>query len=101
MDRDPRYRGTQAALDFVVLYHRLMARRRGRPISNIRGGHNKKLSALQDYALKDYIFMLYRANININITEIQRAISRLLYYVIGDRKSIVSRWWTKAWLIYN
>jgi hypothetical protein len=70
IDRDPRYRGTQAALDFVVPYHRLMARRRGRPISNTRGGHNKKLSAPQDYALKDYIFMLYGANTNANTTEI-------------------------------
>jgi hypothetical protein len=96
MDRDPRYRGTQAVLDFIVLYHRLMARRRGRPISNTRGRHNKKLSAPQDYALKDYIFMLHGANINANITKIQQAVNRLLYYVIGDRKSIVLRRWTKA-----
>jgi hypothetical protein len=68
----------------MVLYYRLMAQQRGRPISNTRGGHNKKLSAPQDYALKDYIFMLHGANINANTTKIQRATSRLLYYVIGD-----------------
>jgi hypothetical protein len=70
MDQDPRYRGTQAALDFMVLYHCLMAQRRGQPTSNTRGGHNKKLSAPQDYALKDYIFMLHGANTNANMTEI-------------------------------
>jgi hypothetical protein len=45
--------------------------------------------------------MLHGANTNANTTEIQRAASRLLYYVIGDRKSTVSRRWTKAWLIHN
>ena len=44
-----------------------MARRRGRLVSNTRGGYNKKLAALQDYALKDYIFMLYRAGTVANL----------------------------------
>jgi hypothetical protein len=54
----------------MVPYHCLMAQRRGQPTSNTRGGHNKKLSAPQDYALKDYIFMLHGANTNANMTEI-------------------------------
>ena len=45
--------------------------------------------------------MLHGANMNANMTEIQQAVSRLLYYVIGDRKSTVSRRWTKAWIVRN
>lgn len=45
MDADPKLKGTAAAAKFIALYHRLMACRRGRPASNSRGGHNKKLSA--------------------------------------------------------
>ena len=75
-----------------------MARRRGRPASNTRGGHNKKLAAPQDYALKDYIFMLYRAGTAANLEVIQTAAGRLLYYALGDYTSLVLRRWTKAWM---
>jgi hypothetical protein len=46
MDQDPRLRGTKATVQFVVPYNRLMARQRGRPASNSRGGYNKKLLVL-------------------------------------------------------
>jgi hypothetical protein len=48
MDKDPSLKGTKAAAKFGALYNRLMARRRGRPISNTRRGHNKKLSIPKD-----------------------------------------------------
>ena len=73
-----------------------MARRRGRLASNTRGGHNKKLAAPQDYALKDYIFILYGAGTAANLEVIQTAAGRLLYYASGDHTSLVSRRWTKA-----
>ncbi|OCK89347.1 uncharacterized protein K441DRAFT_487004, partial [Cenococcum geophilum 1.58] len=86
------------AAKFLAPYHRLMARRRGRPASNTRGGHNKKLAAPQDYALKDYIFMLYGAGTAANLEVIQTATRRLLYYASGDRTSLVSQRWIKAWM---
>ena len=45
MDADPKLTGTAAVAKFQAPYHQLMARRRGRPVSNTRGGHNKKLTA--------------------------------------------------------
>jgi hypothetical protein len=45
MDADPKLTGTAATAKFQAPYHRLMARRRGRLVSNTRGGHNKKLAA--------------------------------------------------------
>jgi hypothetical protein len=44
MDRDPYLKGAAAARTYNANYTRLMARRRGRPASNTRGGHNKKLT---------------------------------------------------------
>ena len=73
-----------------------MARQWGRLASNTRGGHNKKLAVPQDYALKDYIFMLYRAGTVANLKAIQTAAGRLLYYALGDRISLVLQRWTKA-----
>jgi hypothetical protein len=57
MDEDSTLKGTKAALQFGASYQRLMARRHGRPASHNRGGHNKKLSAPQDDALREYILM--------------------------------------------
>ena len=58
IDNDPYLRGTKAAKQFGAPYERLMARRHGRLPSHSRGGQNKKLSAPQDDALKEYILML-------------------------------------------
>jgi hypothetical protein len=95
IDRDPKLKETKAAVQYGAPYHQLMARRRGRPASNTRGGHNKKLSAPEDSALKDYIFMLYSAGTSANTNETQTAASRLLYYVSGDTKASISCRWTK------
>ena len=91
MDQDPRLRGTKAAVQFVVPYDRLMARRRGRPASNSRGGHNKKLSVPQDKSLRDYLLMLYTSGRSPNLEIIQTSASRLVYYDTGDIDSSVSR----------
>jgi hypothetical protein len=101
MDKDPKLKGTKAALRYGAPYDRLIRRRQGRRASNTRGGHNKKLSVPQDGALKDYIMMLYSAGTSANLDEIHTAASRLLYYVLGDPKSAPSRWWTKAWITQN
>jgi hypothetical protein len=97
MDADPKLKGTAAVAKFMALYHRLIARRRGRLASNLRRGHNKKLLAPQDDALKDYIFMLYVAKTLANLKVIQNAAKQLLYYAFGNNK-LVSRRWTKAWI---
>jgi hypothetical protein len=98
MDNDPFLKGKAAALQFRAPYHRLMARRRGRPASHTRGGHNKKLLAPQDHALKDYILMLHASGRSANLEAIQISASRLVYYDTGDIESAVSRRWTKAWI---
>jgi len=43
MDANPRLKGTTAAQQFGAPYNQLMACWRGRPVSNTRGGYNKKL----------------------------------------------------------
>ncbi len=43
IDADPTLQGTDAAKQYNAIYQRLMARRRGRPSSSTRGGHNQKL----------------------------------------------------------
>ncbi|OCK99339.1 uncharacterized protein K441DRAFT_673656 [Cenococcum geophilum 1.58] len=96
MDANPRLKGTTAAQQFGAPYDRLMARRRGRPASNTRGGHNKKLDVPQDQALRDYLMMLAGAGTEANLAEVKNAASRLLYYESGDPTKTVSRRWTKA-----
>jgi hypothetical protein len=67
MDADPHLKGTDAAKKYGAIYQRLMARRRGRPASNTRGGHNKKLENLQDHIVQDYLLMLYHAGTSANL----------------------------------
>jgi hypothetical protein len=90
MDNNPYLRGTKAAKQFGALYERLMARRHGRPPSHSRGGQNKKLSAPQDDALKEYILMLQYSGRGANIHEIRAATGRLLFWSSGDSNSLVS-----------
>ena len=99
MDNDPYLRGMKAAKQFGAPYERLMARRRGRPPSHSRGGQNKKLSAPQDDALKEYILMLQYSGRGANIHEIRAAAGRLLFWSSGDSNSLVSIRWTKAWMV--
>ena len=76
---------TTSALDrFEESKHmrRLMARRRGRPASNMRGGHNKKLDVPQDQALRDYLIMLAGAGIEANLAKIKKI--QLLDYCITN-----------------
>ena len=67
MDKDPTLKGAEAARWYNAIYSRLMARRKGRPSSNMRGGQNKKLSEPQDHALKDYLLMLHWAGTSANM----------------------------------
>jgi hypothetical protein len=70
MDNDPKLKGIAAAARFGAPYYRLMARRRGRPPSHTRGGHNKKLLVPQDNLLKDCILMLYHSSHSVNLEAI-------------------------------
>ncbi|PMD59978.1 uncharacterized protein K444DRAFT_722905 [Hyaloscypha bicolor E] len=90
MDQDPRLRGTKATVQFVVLYDRLMARRRGRPASNSRSGYNKKLSVLQDKSLRDYLLILYTSGRSPNLEIIQISASRLVYYNTSNINSSIA-----------
>ena len=96
MDEDPTLTGVAAATHFRANYQQLMARRRGRPPSNSRGGHNKKLSTPQDSALKDYLLLLYHAGTSANLEQVVLAANRLLFY--AGSTDTVSRRWAKRWL---
>jgi len=75
-----------------------LARRRGRPASHPRGGHDKKLTTPQDGALKEYILMLQYSGHGANLHEIRVAAGRLLYFTTGNSNSSVSVRWTKRWM---
>lgn len=98
MNGDPSLKGSKATKQFNAPYDRLMARRRGRPASNTRGGHNTKLNRPQDEALKDYILMLQASRNGANMDSINSATNRLLFYQTGDPAITCSRRWTKAWM---
>jgi hypothetical protein len=66
MDTNPCLKASDAAFQFNAPYYRLLRRRRGILPSYTRGGHNKKLSAVQDQALRDYIVILYNCGISTN-----------------------------------
>lgn len=98
MDADPRLKAAEAARQFGAPYYRLIGRRKGVPPSNSRGGHNKKLSIVQDQALRDYIFMLHSCGTPANQDTVKLAANRLLYYNSGNLESSVSTRWTKNWI---
>jgi hypothetical protein len=95
MDANPRLKATR---QFKVPYRRLLRRRQGMPPSNSRGGHNKKLSTVQDTALKEYIFMLYSCGTPANIETTKIAANRLLFYSTSDSSITVSKRWVRAWV---
>ena len=96
MDEDPTLSGKAAACKYHASYYQLLARRRGRPPSNSRGGHNKKLSLPQDSALIDYLTLLYHAGTPANLEQVVLASNRLLFY--SGSTDTVSRRWAKRWL---
>ena len=80
MDADPTLKGTDAAKQYNAIYDRLMARRRGRPSSSTRGGHNQKLQDPQNYAVQDYLTMLHYAGTSANLEALVLAANRVLFY---------------------
>jgi hypothetical protein len=80
MDADPTLKGTDAAKQYNANYHQLMTRRRGRPSSSIRGGHNQKLQDPQNYAVQDYLAMLHYASTSANLKALVLAANRVLFY---------------------
>lgn len=68
------------------------------PPSHTRGGHNKKLSAVQDQALRDYIFMLHNCGMYANLDTVRLPANRLLFYSTGNVTNTVSFRWTRAWI---
>lgn len=98
MDANPRLKASVAARQFNAPYQSLLRRRRGVPPSNTRGGHNKKLSTVQDQALRDYIYMLHGCGTSANMENIQIAANRLLFYSTGSLNNTVSRRWVKQWI---
>jgi hypothetical protein len=76
---------------YRAIYQRLIARRRGRPVSNTRGGYNKKLENPQDHAVQDYLLMLYHAGTSANLEALIVAANRVLFYS-GKSSNISQRW---------
>jgi hypothetical protein len=99
MDLDPSPKGTVAAREFGANYTRLMACRRGRPASNTRGGHNKKLTIPQDSAVKEYLLFLHALGTSPDREVIILALNCVLYYC-GSNATVSTRW-AKSWLSCN
>ena len=97
MDADPTLKGTDAAKQHNAIYHWLMARRRGRPSSSTRGGHNQKLQNPQNHAVQDYLTMLHYAGTSANLEALVLAANRVLFY--SGSTGTVSRKWAKRWMI--
>ena len=73
-----------------------MARQRGRPASNTREEHNKKLDISQNDVLKDYLILLHNLGTSPNREVLITAANRLLYY--SGSSFTVSARWAKKWL---
>jgi hypothetical protein len=99
MDLDPSLKGTVAAREFGANYTRLMARRRGRPASNTRSGHNKKLTIPQNSVVKEYLLFLHALGTSLNREVLILASNRVLYY--SSSNATVSTRWAKSWLVRN
>jgi hypothetical protein len=84
MDHDPSLKGTDAACEFGANYTRLMVCRRGRPVSNTCGGHNKKLTTPQDSTVKEYILFLHTLRTSLNCEVLIFASNCVLYYYSSD-----------------
>lgn len=77
-------------------YKRLRGRLRGIPPSSTRGGHNKKLSIIEDNVLKDFLYMCYRLG---HLPSIENVIAAANLILCAEgRSTTVSRRWTKAWI---
>jgi hypothetical protein len=70
MDANPRLSATKATCQFSTPYYRLHTRQKGHLDSVTRGRTNKKLSTVQDSALKEYILMLYNCSTSLNLNSI-------------------------------
>ena len=70
MDANPRLSATKAARQFSAPYQRLLARQKGRLYSATRGRTNKKLSTVQDSALKEYILILHGCGTSLNLDSV-------------------------------
>ncbi len=57
--QNPSLKIAQAARTTRAPYNRLRGRLAGKPPSSSRGGHNKKLSTIEDNALKDYLLVAH------------------------------------------
>jgi hypothetical protein len=67
IDANPWLKGTTAVQQFGAPYNQLIAHQRGRPASNTREGHNKKLNIPQNQALRDYPIILTGAGTEANV----------------------------------
>jgi hypothetical protein len=90
LDRNPKLKVLKAARDFKVPYDRLRMRRKGRPPSSSRGGHNKKLCEPQDDALKSYLLLLHSCGTNGNLDHLILAANRVLFYS-GSAETVSKR----------
>src|SRR5438876_7698981 len=85
IDADPTLKGTDTAKQYNAIYSRLMARRRGRPPSSARGGHNQKLQDPQNHAVKDYLTMLHYAGTSANLEALVLSANQVLFYSRATR----------------
>jgi hypothetical protein len=91
MDRDPRLKAKDAAIQYGAHYRRLLNRRNGHPPSSSRGGHNKKLSEPEEEAIKSYLDMLYHMGKAANKSTLIQACNSILR-AQGSTDMVSRRW---------
>jgi len=93
----------EAARQTRASYERVRRRLKGIPALNTRGGHNKKLEAPQEHALKDHLLFCHHVGRNAGIGDIIECSNRLLAFnsVIDKNGDLatVSRRWAERWIV--
>ena len=90
LQRKPTMKVLAAARKTRCSYDRLRRRLKGIPPSSSRGGHNKKLGKVEDYVLKDYLFMCYNMGRSAGVDAVVAASNSILQ-AEGRDKSVSRR----------
>ncbi len=103
LSENPGMKIAKAARITRAPYDRLRGRLAGKLPSTSRGGHNKKLSTVEDDALKDYLYLLVAHQLGRppNLTNIKASANSILRARCGwgQEPETVSRKWTKRWIV--
>jgi hypothetical protein len=100
LKNNPKMKAKKAAAEMRASYLRLLRRLKGIARSSSRGGHNKKLTEVNDNVLKDYLLMCHGMGRAVNVEHTIAACNSILR-AEGRVEETVSRRWVKKWLSRN